>query len=279
MSALVVAVVLGAAVLHAGWNALAKAIPDRLVASALIGLVYLVGGGIGALLLPLPPARAWPYLVASALLQTAYLLLLTAAYRHGEFGRVYPVARGMSPLLVTIVTVVVLGERLPWGALAGIAVVCAALGSLVFLGGRPRRGDGLGLAAATGTVIAAYTLVDGIGVRTAGAALPYAAWLFLLQGPVLPLVCRLLSGPGFGRTLLRYAPRGAAGGLLSLLSYGAVVWAQRAGSVPLVSALRETSVLFAGVLGALFFAERFSRARMAVTVLAVAGIVLMETAQ
>lgn len=279
MSALVVVVVLVAAVLHAGWNALAKAVPDRLVASALIGLAYLVGGGVGAVLLPLPPGRAWPYLVASALLQTGYLLLLTAAYRHGEFGRVYPLARGTSPLLVTLVTVFVLGQRLRIGELAGIGLVCGALGALVLSGGRPRRGDGLGLAAATGAVIASYTLVDGVGVRIAGDPWSYAAWLFLVQGPVLPVVCLLLSGPGFGRSLARYAPAGAAGGVLSLLSYGAVVWAQSRGSLALVAALRETSVLFAGVLGALFFAERFSRARTAATVLAVTGILLMQATQ
>lgn len=279
MSVLVFAVVLVSAVLHASWNALAKAIPDRLVASALIGLGYLVGGVVGLVAFGLPAARSLPYAVGSALLQTGYLLLLTGAYRHGEFARVYPLARGMSPLLVTVVTVTVLGAQLSPGELVGIALIVGALGALVFVGGRPRRGDGLGLAAATGVVIASYTLVDGVGVRASGAALGYASLLFALQGPVLPVVCRLLAGPGFTTRLVRHAPVGLLGGLLSLLSYGAVVWAQSLGSLALVSALRETSVLFAGAIGAMFFAERFSRLRMAVTAVAVGGIVLLQLAQ
>jgi drug/metabolite transporter (DMT)-like permease len=279
VSVLVFAVVLASAVLHASWNALAKAIPDRLVAAALIGLGYLVGGVAGLVAFGLPAARSLPYAVGSALLQVCYLLLLTAAYRHGEFARVYPLARGLSPLLVTVVTVTVLGAHLSPGELAGIALIVGALGALVLVGGRPRRGDGLGLAAATGVVIALYTLVDGFGVRGSGDALGYASLLFALQGPVLPVVCRLLSGPGFTARLVRHAPLGLLGGLLSLLSYGAVVWAQSLGSLALVSALRETSVLFAGAIGALFFAERFSRLRMAVTAVAVGGIVLLQLSQ
>lgn len=279
MSVLVLPVVLVAAVLHASWNALAKAIPDRLVASSLIACAYLVGGVAGLVAFGLPAAGSVPYAVASALLQAVYLLLLTAAYRHGEFARVYPLARGMSPLLVTAVTVLVLGQVVPVGALLGIALIVGALAALVFVGGRPKRGDGIGLAAATGAVIATYTLVDGIGVRHTSNALGYAALLFALQGPLLPTLGRLLSGPGFAARLVRHAPMGLLGGVLSLLSYGAVVWAQSVGNLALVSALRETSVLFAGAIGAVFFAERFSRARMLVTAVAVGGIVLLELAQ
>jgi drug/metabolite transporter (DMT)-like permease len=188
VSQLVVVMVLLAAVLHAGWNAIAKSIGDRLVAAALIGLVYLVRGGFGALMLATPAPGAWPFLLGSAALQVGYLLLLTGAYAHGEFGRVYPLACGLSPLLVTIVAVTVLRERPGVAELLGIALVCTALGALVVTGGWPRRGDGLGLAALTGAAIASYTLVDGVGVAQGGDPFSYAAWLFLLQGPVIVAV-------------------------------------------------------------------------------------------
>lgn len=275
---MVVAVVLVAALLHAGWNGLAKAVPDRLVFSALVGLVFLTGGGVGAVLLPAPAPASWPYLATSAVLQVGYLLVLTTAYRHGEFGRVYPLARGTAPVLVTAVALTVLGERLTTGQAVGLAAVCGALGALVLLGGRPRRGDGLGLAVLTGVLIAGYTLVDGVGVRHSGTALGYAAWLFAAQGLVSPVLCRVLAGPALVPALARYAVPGVVGGVLSLVVYAAVVWAQSVANLALVSALRETSVLFAGLIGALFFGERFSPARLAVTALAVAGIVLIEIA-
>lgn len=273
---MVVAVVLTAALLHASWNGLAKAVPGRLVFSTLSGLTFLVGGGIGAALLPAPARASWPFLVTSAILQVGYMVVLTAAYRHGEFNRVYPLARGTAPVLVTVVALTVLGERLSLAQAAGVAAVCGALGALVLLGGRPRRGDGLGLAVLTGVLISGYTLVDGVGVRLSGAALGYAAWLFTVQGLLAPVVCRVLAGPALLPALARYAVPGVTGGVLSLVVYAAVVWAQSVGNLALVSALRETSVLFAGVIGALFFGERFSPARLAVTALAVGGIVLTQ---
>jgi drug/metabolite transporter (DMT)-like permease len=330
--------VLGSAVLHASWNALAKAIPHRLLASALIGSVFAVGGGAWCLFAPVPAAASWPYLAASAVLQTGYLLLLTAAYAHGEFGRVYPIARGTAPLLVTVFALVVLGERLHAAQLAGIALVVAALAGLVLLRGLPGRGDGLGLAAATGVVIASYTLVDGIGVRHSGTAAGYAAWLMFANGPLMVAACLALAGPrqlaGWiiadlnparsahagstpatgdgnpapgpltgtsaatgdgnpGRGLVtgtspatgdrsprrrrgRLVAAGLAGGALSVAAYAIVLWAQSRSSLALVSALRETSVLFAGAIGALFFGERFSARQTAASLAAVAGILLIQ---
>jgi len=234
-------------------------------------------------------------------LQTGYLLLLTAAYAHGEFGRVYPIARGTAPVLVTVFALLVLGERVRGTQLAGIALVVAALAGLVLIRGRPGRGDGLGLAAATGVVIAAYSLVDGIGVRHSGSVAGYAAWLTFVHGPLMVAACVALAGPrhllgwisGDGGTgprapagpaavsITRRRPAimvtaGLAGGLLSLAAYAIVLWAQSRAGLSLVSALRETSVLFAGVVGTLAFGERFSGRQVAATVAAVAGIVLIQ---
>lgn len=280
MTPTVVAAVLAAAVLHATWNALAKAIPDRLVASALLGLTFVPIAAVGVLLAPAPARASWPYLAGSAVLQAAYLLLLVSAYRYGEFGKVYPLARGSSPLLVTAVSVPLLGDHLSGGQLAGVAVVSAALCWLVFAGGRPPAGSwrGLGLALATGVTIAAYTLVDGVGVRHSGTPLGYAAWLFLLQGPLVVAVCAVRAGNGFAAGLARWWPRGVLGGTLSIAAYGIVLWAQARSPLALVSALRETSVLFAVAIGGLVFAEKVTARACAAVALAVAGIALMKLA-
>lgn len=273
---LVFAAVLGAAVLHATWNAMAKAIPDQRVAAGLIGAAGLIVGAAGAAVLPVPDPAAWPFLAASSLLQSAYLLLLVRAYRHGEFGQVYPLARGLPPLLVTVVSLAVLGERLGGGQLAGVVVVSLALVALVFAGGRPRAGSGLWLAAATGVVIAAYSIVDGVGVRQSGHALGYAMWLFVGQGVLLLAVSGAMTGRGFPRAVARSARLGLPGGVLALVAYAVVVWAQSQAPLALVSALRETSLLFAGVIGTLVFGERFRPVRLIATAAAVAGLVLMQ---
>lgn len=276
MSAVVFGAVLAAAVLHASWNAIAKSIPDQLAAAGLISVAGTVAGVVGAVLLPPPDPAAWPFIAGSAVLQSGYLLLLVYAYRDGEFGQVYPLARGLPPLLVTVVSLSVLGERLTGGQLAGVVQVSLALTGLVFAGGRPRAGSGLGLAALTGIVIAAYTLVDGVGVRVGANPLSYIAWLFLLQGALVLPVCAALAGRSFGRALRRSAPLGLLGGVLAAVAYGIVVWAQSRAPLPLVSALRETSLLFAGVIGTLVFREPFRASRLVAAAAAVAGIVLLQ---
>ena len=278
MPLVVVAAILGSAVLHAGWNALASAIPDHRVASVLMSAASVAVASVGVWLVPAPDRASWPYLATSAVLQSAYLLLLANAYRYGEFGQVYPLARGTSPLLVTVVAAPLLGDRLSAGQVAGVAVLSVALCWLVFGGGRPTAGSwrGHALAVMTGVAIAAYTIVDGAGVRQSGHALSYALWLFLLHGLLVVGVYGVTAGPGIRRDLARSWRRGLLGGVLSLAAYAIVLWAQTRSPLALVSALRETSVLFAVAIGAIVFAEKITAPKVAATVLAVAGIALIK---
>ncbi|WP_244296938.1 EamA family transporter [Paenarthrobacter nitroguajacolicus] len=283
MTFTVTAAVLLAAVLHSAWNALAKSIPDRLASSTMIAIAYLVSGVVGAAVFGLPLQQSWPFVLASAALQTCYLILLTTSYKHGDFSQVYPLARGLAVLLVTAVATTFLAEKLsPW-QLTGVAVVAGSLLSLALTGkGAARAGPtnrkGTLFAVLTGASIAAYTLVDGTGVRVSGDPMAYISWLFLLQGLLIPLVCWRLAADrrSFAKRVARYWKPGFAGGLVSMLAYGIVVWAQSLAPLALVSALRETSVLLAGLIGALFFNERFSRVRLALTVTAVAGIAAIQ---
>lgn len=276
MAAPVLLLLLVAAAAHASWNAIAKAIPDQLAAAGLLSAAGAAAGAAGVLVLPPPDRACWPFIAVSSVLQAGYLLLLVRAYRSGEFSQVYPLARGLPPLLVTVASVGLLGERLTGGQLAGVLLVSLALTGLVFSGGRPRSGSGL--AAATGAVIATYTVVDGVGVRQSGGhALSYATWLFLLQGVLVLAVCRAMFGPGLGSQMARSAGPGLLGGLLALAAYATVLWAQGRAPLPLVSAVREASLLFAGVIGTMIFGERFSMTRLVSTTVAVAGIVLVQT--
>ncbi|GAA1788550.1 EamA family transporter [Agromyces lapidis] len=280
--------VLGAALLHGSWNAIAKAIPARLVSSALIGVVYLLVGAIGCLVFPLPPQEVWPYLLISAAVQTAYLVLLTAAYAKTEFGRTYPLTRGIAVLGIALISTVFLGERMTPAQIGGVAVVAIALFALSWSPkGRGGSGNGSGsgggaagtlMAVAVGITITAYSVIDGMGVRISGEPFGYASWLFLLQGISIPLVCLVLSRDKVEmlRGMRRHAPMGALGGILSLVAYTIVVWAQSLAPLAVVSALRETGVLAAGAIGYLVFREPFSRWRMTATACAVAGIVAIR---
>ncbi|GII95459.1 DMT family transporter [Sinosporangium siamense] len=272
--------VLAAAVLHAVWNGLAHRVKDKLVVFTWINLACT---GVAAVLVcftPVPDAAAWPYIIASAVLQVIYQLLLLRSYQLGDFGQMYPIARGTSPLLVAVVSTTVLGQSLPAGDLAGVAVICLGLMGLTLADGVPSRAALPALAAAlgTGVVIAAYSVVDGTGVRHAGTVAGYIAWLFLIHGPVLPLIAWSRRGRSFGAQLRPVWGRGLTGGFLSLLAYGLVVWAQSRGDLAAVAALRETSIVIAALIGAVVFRERLGRRRVAASATVLAGIVLLEAA-
>lgn len=271
------AAVLLAAVLHATWNALAHTITDRLVGLALIGVATTVLAAGLVLVAPVPAPASRPWLAGSAALHVAYLLLLMRSYRLGDFGQVYPVARGVSPLLVGLAGAALLGERLSPVRLAGVVTISLGLATLVLAGGPPTRAarPALVAAALTGVAIAAYTTLDGVGVRSAGTVVGYAGWLFLLQGPVLPLVALAVRRRRLWAGLRPHLVRGLLGGALSLAAYGLVLWAQTEGALATVAALRETSVIVGAIIASVVLGERFGRWRVAASVLVAGGVVLL----
>jgi drug/metabolite transporter (DMT)-like permease len=273
----VTAAVLVAAVLHAVWNALAHAIGDQLVGFALIGLAVTAGASGIVLASPAPSRASWWYLAGSAVLHVAYNLLLMRCYRLGEFGQVYPLARGTSPWLVALAAAVLAGEPLSVSRLAGILVISLGLGTLVFVGGMPTRAARPAIAAAvlTGVVIASYTTLDGLGVRNAGTVAGYSGWLFLLQGPVLPVAAVVARRGVLWRQARPHLLAGLSAGLLSLAAYALVLAAQTRGALAPIAALRETSVIVGAVIGAVLFGERFGRWRIAATVLVAVGVILV----
>ncbi|MFK0191009.1 EamA family transporter [Kitasatospora sp. NPDC090308] len=271
-------VVLAAALLHAVWNALVHGVRDRMAGIAQMNLVFVAFGGALALFVPPPGAGALPYLLASAALQTGYQLLLVRAYGLGDFGQLYPIARGTSPAVVALLSATVLHRPLPAGQFAAVVVISLGLAGLALVGGVPGRDQlpAIGAALGNGVLIAGYTVVDAGGVRAAHSAAGYIAWMFLLQGlAVLAAVVAVRRGT------LRPALRegravGLAGGLMSLTAYGLVVWAQTVGDLPTIAALRETSIVIAALIGTLVLRERLGTLRLAASATVLAGIALLE---
>ena len=269
-------IVIGAGALHAIWNAIAKYLDDKLVVFALIGVASTACGGLVLAITGLPARAAIGFAATSAAIHIGYDLGLMNSYRLGAFNQVYPIARGTSPLVVAFGAYLLAGERLGAVPLAGVAILAAGLAGLALSSGRLTSSELPAIAAAlfTGLTIAAYTIVDGLGVRRSGDPYAYAGLLFLLMGPVFPVIAAFrrprswLTGPGTGKGLLA--------GALSLVAYGIVLWAQTKAPLAEVAAIRETGVVFAALIGAKLLHERFGLRRLAAALVVAAGIVLIS---
>src|SRR5215472_1977439 len=277
LTPLVVAVVIGAGALHATWNALAKHVRDGLMAFAWIGIAATIGGAVGLVFTGLPYRAAIGFAIASAIIHIGYDLALMNTYRLGAFNQTYPIARGTSPLIVAVFAYFLANDRLSAPALLGVVTLAVGLMSLAFSGGRLSRQDmpAVGAAVLTGLTIAAYTVVDGLGVRHAGNPWAYVALFFLLQGPPMT-VAAAIRRPASAWRDASTAGRGLLAGVLCILAYGIVLWAQSRAPLAEVAAIRETSVVFAALIGVAVFGENFGRRRVAAAAVIATGIVLIS---
>jgi len=267
--------VIAAAVTHAAWNAIAHGIKDQTLAFALIGVGGIAVGIPLVIVAAMPRGDCWPYLLGSVAIHVFYNLLLMQCYRLGEFSQVYPLARGTSPLVVSILAAIFIHEHLSPPQIAGVLVVSAGLATLVLAGRRPGRAAFLA-AVGTGLTIAAYTTVDGVGVRLSGSPAGYIGWLMVLESLCVPMFAVIRRRDVLLKQPKRILLAGLAAGALSVLAYGLVLWAQTGGALAPIAALRETSVIFGAIIGTLVFREPFGRTRIAATVLVAAGIILLN---
>jgi drug/metabolite transporter (DMT)-like permease len=262
MHSAVVGLTLSAAVLHALWNALLRSGGDRLWSVTVMSFATTAVAIPAALLLPAPLSACWPYIAISAVLQVGYAIFLAYAYLHGELGQVYPVIRGSVPLLVTLGGFLLASQRLHRLGLFGIFLVSAGITGLAL--GRDRANTkALLLALATALFVACYVVVDGIGVRRAGNAQSYTAWIFLTYGALLPAASLPLRDRATYRVRAGETVKAVAGGVLSIGSYGAMISALALGKLGAVSALRETSVVFSVLLGRMLLGETLTHRRLA----------------
>ncbi len=264
MTATVFFAILAAAILHAAWNAIVKGVDDKH-----LNMTALVLGNVPFALLVLPfvpaPTRdSWPYLAVGVVLQICYQLFLLAAYRLGDFTQVYPIARGTAPLLVAGVSVLFLGVQLSSMELIAILIIAAGIISVSIVRGQDglRNAEAAKLACLTGCFIAAYSLVDGSGARLAGTALGYLAWSAIGNAIVFTIIMELRR-PGL---VMDIPKRGWSvfvfGGGASFIAYAIVLWAFTKAPIALVTALRETSIIFALLIGVLFLKEKLNLAKL-----------------
>jgi len=273
---LILALVLGAALLHATWNALLRSGADRLWSISLMCLVSAAVALPFAFILPAPAMASWPYAVASSALQIGYCLFLVRAYRHGQLSQVYPIARGTAPLLVALGAVAVAHEALSGRSWAGLAMVSTGIIGLGL--GRDRPDIRSTLAALIcGAFIAGYMVTDGIGVRLAGRPTSYVVWMTIAQGTPMPLVYLAIRRRWPMIRNDRETWKAVGGGVISMVGYGVVVWALSFTAMAKVSGLRETSILFAAIIGTLFLKEPFTVRRAACAVLISAGAMLLAS--
>lgn len=235
----IILLVLFAALLHASWNALLRSGADRLWSMTVMCIAIAITSVVAAVFMMPPAIESWGYAVLSGLLHVGYNLFLVRSYRVGDLGQVYPISRGSSPVLITLGAAVFAGESITPGELVGIALVSGGIISLAFRG-RSLSVPSLPYALGTGGFIAAYSVVDGIGAS-------------VRPGTVTALV----------------------GGLVSLLAYGMVIYAMNEAPLGAVSALRETSVLFAALIGYVFLGETLTARRILACVVIASGTLII----
>jgi drug/metabolite transporter (DMT)-like permease len=275
MEPVVLIAVLLAAAFHAGWNAIVKIDLDRFLSITLISLAATI---VAMPILPfvaIPRTAAWPVLLFSLCLHTGYKLFLIQAYRAGDLGQVYPIARGAAPLLVSGVMLFVFGEKLTPAAMAGIALLASGICLMSVRGGRDRaklEKRAIGFALTTSIFIAGYTITDGLGARLNGDAHGYAVWLFVLDGLIMLGIMLALRGRRGLVALGPYWKSGLAGGSMALGAYWIVIWATTLAPIALVSALRESSVLFAAAISVFILREPLTRWRVLSALAIVTGI-------
>jgi len=278
MTPFIASLVLLAALLHASWNAMAKSggtpqysIASYRLVSAVVCLPLLF-------LFPLPLEASWPLLLASMVIHTAYYLTLSMSYRSGDLSQVYPLFRGLAPVMVVLGAAVFAGEYLSPGAMLGIGLVSAGLISITFAGGAVGKipGPALGWGLATSVLIASYTVADGVGVRAAGNPFSYIIWLFVLEPIPIGSWLLLRDRAGWFGYMRAKPFKIAAGAMAAATAYAMVIYAMGLAPMGMVSSLRETSVIFAALIGTLMFHEPFGRQRIIAAVLVCLGVVLIK---
>lgn len=265
-----------AAFLHAGWNALVKTASDRMLVLSAVSLTQSAAGAFLILFIPPPDPSSWPLIGLSTLFHYFYFAFLYHAYRFGDLSQIYPLARGLAPVLVVIGATVFANETLSPLSLLGIILASFGIASIAFLSDSSLRKSppALFFAAGTGIIIAGYTVADGIGVRLSGSPFGYIAWLFLFEFPVVMFVFLRRKGRLIAAWKVEWK-QFVGTGLSSLIAYGIVIYAVLYAPMAAISALRETSVIMAALIGTIVLGERPWELRVTAAVLVSCGVALI----
>ncbi len=272
MSTFALSIVLLAALLHASWNAVVKAVSDRALVLAAVSASHALLG-LALILFATPPDRAsWFYIFLSTVIHFGYYVFLFQSYRLGDLSQVYPISRGMAPGLVTLGAYLFVGETLGPAGWVGLTAITLGIGLLAFQRGITHASRGaIAVAAINGVLVASYSVVDGIGVRLADSPFGYMGWLFLMEFPV-PLFILLRRHRRAVPIELRTLAFGLLGGVGAVSAYGLVIYAKTIAPLGAVSAVRESSVIMAALIGLFLLGERPWRPRIASATIVALGV-------
>jgi drug/metabolite transporter (DMT)-like permease len=274
----VLLMVLGAAVLHASWNALVKSGGNPWFR---MGVVMGVSGLIGLIFIPFVPAPSndvWPLLLLSAFIHQIYFCGVCMGYRIGDLSHVYPLQRGIAPVLVAIGAFIFMGERLGTQGLIGVGLICAAIFSLALLNDKHTTNRKVLLFALfTGTNIAIYSVIDGMAARLSDNVFVYIIWLTFISGIPFGLLAITITWKKGWVNVRQHMTKGLVGGTFTCIAYGLAIWAMSLAPVTYVSALRETSVIFAALIGSRILGEPFGKARIIAAGVVALGVVILHT--
>ncbi len=278
MDLYVLAVVLLAALAHAGWNAWLKDRSADLAGFATLAVGWIIGGGVGAVFSGFPEWSSWPYLLATVVIHTLYALVLVRAYQIADFSFAYPIARGSSPLIVTLVAPLLLAEHLEGPSQFAVTLLVVGILMIgIFRGNRSLGGRrAVVLSLLTGILIAAYTIVDAEGARAGSSPHAYVSWLFVLTGIVLVALAYRRYRANTVVEITSRARLGIPAGLLSVVSYWLILWAMTKAPTALVAATRETSILFAALIGWGVMGEKIRPLRWLGIVVTLIGLVFAK---
>lgn len=270
--------VLAAAILHASWNAFLKVDGDRVSAMAVIVLAQAVISLALVGFVPLPTAESWPFLLVAVTLHTGYRIFLTHAYRFGDLSHVYPIARGSTPLIVTVLSVAIVGEHLSRQGLVAVIIIALGIMSLALTRGFVPLRDSRAvlLALVTGCFSAAYVVIDGLGARQAASPHSYMVWVTLLDAPAFLALAVALKRRAIFRIPRQRWVSGCLAGIGGYLAYWLVVWALTLAPMAPVAALRSTSIVFAVIFGVVFLKERLDLIRLVATMAITSGIAMLK---
>lgn len=277
--ALASVIILTSALLHAVVNAMIKVSDDGLLTRGCMNATALVCAAPFTILIPVPSVELWRILFLAMLVHGLYPFFLVAAYRHGDLSAMFPVARGIAPIGVAGLSFVFSGQGIGvWQAvsigLISIGVASFALERTVWTERNAKKG--LAFAGATGIIIACYTTIDGIGLRLADSPLTFIVWFFVLDGVFVTFAVIVARRSIIVSFLRWHWKEGLAAGILGVLTYGLALYALALGAVVEIAALRETSVVFAALIGAIVLREPFGLRRIAASIVVAAGIIIMH---
>ena len=270
--------VIFAAILHAIWNGMVKSYKDKVISVSAIVFGHVPIAIIVMLFLPLPTLESVPYIILSAIIHQGYQYNLISAYKIGDLTKVYPIARGTGPIVATLISIIFLGLLITKFQTLSIVLICFGIIILgIFSESSIKNNKAAVFSLATGFFIGLYSLVDGYGARTSLSPLSFLGWSFILNAIIFPFVLKYMGYTNvFSKVMKEAKIIFWVGGTISYVVYGIVVWCFTKAPIPIVGALRETSIIFALLIGTFFLKEKFTLIKIAAVLTIFFGIILLK---